>query len=95
MSILVDKNTRLLLQGAGRAGRLHAKNSAAYCCTNLVGAVHPGKGGTTILDDVPVFDTVAEAVSATGAQASAIYVPPPFAADAILEAVDAGIELVV
>jgi succinyl-CoA synthetase alpha subunit len=94
VSILVDKNTRLLLQGAGRAGRLHAKNSAAYCCTNLVGAVHPGKGGTTILDDVPVFDTVAEAVEAVQPTASMIFVPAFGAADAIMEAVAAGIPLV-
>ncbi len=94
MSILIDSNTRLLLQGAGRAGQLHAKNSKAYCNTNLVGAVHPGKGGTTILDDVPVFETVREAMEAVQPTASMIFVPAFGAADAIMEAVDAGVPLV-
>ncbi|RMG11727.1 MAG: succinate--CoA ligase subunit alpha [Planctomycetota bacterium] len=94
MSVLIDKNTRLLLQGAGRAGQLHAKNSRAYCDTQLVGAVHPGKGGQTILGDVPVFDTVAEAVEAVAPTASMIFVPALGAADAIMEAVAADIPLV-
>ncbi len=94
MSILVDKNTRLLLQGAGKAGVFHAERSRAYCDTNLVGAVHPGKGGTKILGDVPVFDTVAEAMAAVEPTASMIFVPALGAADAIMEAVDGGIPLV-
>ena len=93
MSILIDSKTRLLLQGAGRAGTFHAERSAAYCDTNLVGAVHPGKGGTTILDKVPVFDTVAEAMEKVEPTASMIFVPALGAADAIIEAVAAEVPL--
>jgi succinyl-CoA synthetase alpha subunit len=95
MSVLVDRNTRLLVQGiTGKTGQFHAQQSKAYG-TQVVAGVTPGKGGTTVLDDVPVFDTVADAVRRTGADASVIFVPPPFAADAILECVDAGLPLVV
>src|SRR3712207_4085403 len=94
MSILVNKNTRVITQGmTGETGTFHTQQAIAYG-TKMVGGVTPGKGGTTHLD-LPVFDTVAEAVERTGADASVIYVPPPFAADAILEAVDAGVPLVV
>ena len=95
MSILVDKNTRLLVQGiTGREGSFHAERCKAYG-TNLVAGVTPGKGGSTVLDDVPVFDTVEHAIAETGANVSLIFVPPPFAADAILESADAGIPLVI
>jgi succinyl-CoA synthetase alpha subunit len=95
MAILVDKNTRLLVQGiTGSAGAFHAKQCMAYG-TNVVAGVTPGKGGTFFEGTVPIFDTVEQAVKATGANASMIFVPPPFAADAIMEAVDAGIKLVV
>jgi len=94
VSILINKDTRVLLQGAGRAGQFHAERSRAYCDTNLVAAVHPGKGGTTILGDVPVFDTVAEAVKATEPTASMIFVPALGAADAIIEAVAGEVPLV-
>ena len=93
MSILIDKNTKVITQGLGATGLFHAQGAREYG-TQMVGGVTPGKGGTTI-DGFPVFDTVREAVHATGATASVIYVPPPFAADAIMEAVDAGIELAV
>ena len=94
MSILVDKNTRLICQGiTGKAGAFHAEQCKAYG-TNLVGGITPGRGGTTTLG-VPIFDTCAEAVAATGANATMIFVPPPFAADAIMEAADAGITVIV
>jgi succinyl-CoA synthetase alpha subunit len=94
MSIFVDKNTRLLVQGiTGREGTFHTEQMIAYG-TNVVGGVTPGKGGTTHLD-VPVFNTVSEGVRETGANASIIYVPAAFGADAILEAVGAGVPLVV
>ena len=94
MSILVDKNTRLIVQGfTGREGTFHAQQSIAYG-TTVVGGVVPGKGGTKHLD-LPVFDTVEQAVKATGANATVIFVPPPFAGDAIMEAADAGLPLVV
>tara|TARA_B100000745_G_C20142103_1_gene391577 strand:- start:472 stop:1347 length:876 start_codon:yes stop_codon:yes gene_type:complete len=94
MSILVDKNTRLLVQGiTGREGSYHAQRSAEYGA-NLVAGVTPGKGGQQFMDSVPVFDTVQNAVGKTGADASLIFVPPAFAADAIVEAVDAGIKVI-
>ncbi|HEX5473230.1 MAG TPA: succinate--CoA ligase subunit alpha [Vicinamibacterales bacterium] len=94
MAVLIDKHTRLLVQGlTGREGTFHAKQAAAYG-TTVVGGVTPGKGGTSH-EGWPVFDTVADAVAATGANASVIFVPPPAAADAILEAADAGLPLVV
>ena len=90
MAVLVDKNTRLIVQGlTGKEGTFHAKGCAEYG-TNVVGGVTPGKGGTTH-EGWPVFNTVADAVEQTGANATMIFVPPPFAADAILEAEDAGI----
>ncbi len=94
MSVLVDKSTRLIVQGlTGREGTFHAKACAAYG-TQVVGGVTPGKGGTTH-EGWPVFNTVAEAVKQTGANTSVIFVPPPFAADAIMEAADAGVALIV
>jgi len=94
MAVLVDKNTKVICQGfTGNQGTFHSEQAIAYG-TKMVGGVSPGKGGTEHLG-LPVFDTVDEAVSRTGANASVIYVPPPFAADAILEAIDAGIELAV
>ncbi len=94
MSILVGKQTKLICQGiSGSAGKFHSDKCAEYG-TNLVGGVVPGKGGSTVLDR-PVFNTVAEAMKKTGANASMVFVPPPYAADSILEAIDAGIELIV
>lgn len=94
MSILIDKNTKVLCQGfTGKQGTFHSEQALAYG-TQLVGGVTPGRGGATHLG-LPVFDTVQQAVKETGASATMIYVPPFFAADAILEAVDAGIELIV
>ena len=94
MSVLVNKNTKVICQGfTGAQGTFHSEQAIAYG-TKMVGGVTPGKGGTKHLD-LPVFDTVFDAVAKTGANASVIYVPPPFAADAILEAVDAKVRLVV
>lgn len=94
MSVLVNKNTKVICQGfTGSQGTFHSEQAIAYG-TNMVGGVTPGKGGTKHLD-LPVFDTVAAARAETGCNASVIYVPPPFAADAILEAIDAGIELII
>jgi succinyl-CoA synthetase alpha subunit len=94
MSVLVDKNTRVICQGfTGAQGTFHSEQAIAYG-TRMVGGVTPGKGGTTHLG-LPVFDTVKDAMASTGADASAVYVPPAFAADAILEAIDAGVQLVV
>ena len=95
MSILVDRDTRLLVQGiTGSAGSFHAGQMLSYG-TNVVAGVTPGRGQTTFQEQVPVFDTVHEAVASTGADASVIFVPPPYAADAILEAVDARVPLVI
>jgi succinyl-CoA synthetase alpha subunit len=95
MAVLVDKNTRLLCQGiTGGAGSFHSKMCKAYG-TNLVAGVTPGKGGQMFDGDVPIFNTVGEAVAETGADTTMIFVPPPFAADAIMEAADAGIKLIV
>jgi succinyl-CoA synthetase alpha subunit len=94
MSVLVDRNTRLIVQGfTGREGTFHTEQAIAYG-TKVVGGITPGKGGTEHLE-LPVFDTVEQAVKETGANASVIFVPPPFAADAIMEAADAGLALVV
>ncbi len=94
MAVLVDKNTKLIVQGiTGKEGTFHAKGCAEYG-TNVVGGVTPGKGGTAH-EGWPVFDTVAEAVEKTGANATVIFVPPPFAADAILEANEAGLPLII
>src|SRR5205085_1678135 len=99
MAILVDKSTKVICQGiTGSQGTFHTKQAKAYG-TAIVGGVTPGRGGSKHPDaelaGVPLFDTVAQAKAATGADATAIYVPPPFAADAILEAIDAGIALIV
>jgi succinyl-CoA synthetase alpha subunit len=94
VSILVNANTRVITQGmTGETGTFHTEQALAYG-TKMVGGVTPGKGGQTHIG-LPVFDTVAEAVAATGADASVIYVPPPFAADSILEAIDAEVPLIV
>jgi succinyl-CoA synthetase alpha subunit len=94
MSVLIDKSTRLIVQGlTGREGTFHARQAQAYG-TTVVGGVTPGKGGTTH-EGWPVFDTVRQAVEKTGANASVIFVPPPFAADAIMEGADAGLALIV
>jgi succinyl-CoA synthetase alpha subunit len=94
MAILINKNTKVICQGiTGREGTYHSEQAVAYG-TKMVGGVTPGKGGTTHID-LPVYDTVEEAVGMTGANASVIYVPPKFAADAILEAIDAQLELVI
>ena len=94
MAVLVDANTRVMTQGfTGAQGTFHSEQAIAYG-TKVVGGVTPGKGGSLHLD-LPVFDTVAQCVERTGASATAVYVPPPFAADAILEAIDAGLALIV
>src|SRR5262249_7771484 len=94
MAVLIDRNTRLIVQGlTGREGTFHAKQAAAYG-TQVVGGVTPGKGGTTH-EGWPVFNTVSDAVRETGANASVIFVPPPGAADAVMEATAAGVALVV
>lgn len=95
MSIFIDKSTRLIVQGiTGRDGSFHAKQMMEYG-TQVVGGVTPGKGGQMFEGTVPIFNTVAAAVAATGANTSVIYVPPMFAADAIMEAADAGVQLIV
>ena len=95
MSILVDEKTRLIVQGiTGREGQFHAEQCMKYG-TKVVGGVTPGKGGQAVLGKVPVFNTVRDAVKKTRANATMIFVPPPFAADAILEAADAGVELII
>src|SRR5688572_30170140 len=95
MSIFIDKKTRLLIQGiTGRDGSFHAKQMMEYG-TRVVGGVTPGKGGQKFEGTVPIFNTVSEAAKATGANATVIYVPPAFAADAIMEAADAGIPFIV
>src|SRR6185295_7748996 len=94
MSILINKSTKVICQGiTGREGTYHSEQAIAYG-TKMVGGVTPGKGGTAHID-MPVFDTVEEAVKKTGANASVIYVPPKFAADAILEGIDAKLDLVI
>src|SRR5947209_100467 len=95
MSILVNRETRVICQGiTGEAGAFHTKQCLEYG-TKMVGGVTPGKGGKRDANNLPIFDTVAQAVSATGASATMIFVPPPFAADAIMEAADAGVAVIV
>jgi succinyl-CoA synthetase alpha subunit len=95
VSIYIDKSSRVLIQGiTGRDGSFHARQMREYC-TNVVAGVTPGKGGQKFDGEVPIFDTVAEAVAQTRANVSVIYVPPPFAADAMMEAAAAGIDLIV
>src|SRR5580765_2537874 len=95
MSILVDGNTKVICQGiTGSAGAFHTKGCLEYG-TKMVGGVTPGKGGTKDANGLPIFDTVQHAVDQTGASATMIFVPPPFAADAIMEAADAGIKVIV
>lgn len=95
MSILIDKNTRILVQGiTGKHGSFHAEGCMAYG-SNIVAGVTPGKGGTKFMDKVPIFNSVAEAKEKTGAAVSMLFVPPAFAADAIAEAVDADLDLIV
>src|SRR5438876_5667164 len=95
MSVLVDKNTRLVVQGiTGSAGSFHTRQMMEYG-TNVVAGVTPGKGGTKFDDKVPVFNSCSDAVKATGANASVIFVPPAFALDAILEAADSGVNVIV
>jgi len=95
MSVLLDKNTKILVQGlTGSQGTLHAKACQAYCDTQIVGGVTPGKGGM-VHEGIPVFNDVAGAVAKTGADCSLIFVPPPFAADAILEAIESEVRLVI
>jgi len=96
MSILIDKDTKIIVQGlTGKTGSFHTGQALAYHGTQMVAGVTPGKGGSTWQDTLPVFDTVAEAKAATGANASVVYVPPAFAADSIAEAIAAEIELIV
>jgi succinyl-CoA synthetase alpha subunit len=94
MAILINKKTRVIVQGLGKAGSIHAESCLEYG-TNIVGGVAPGKGGQKIFDKVPLFDTVLEAKEAVHPDATIIFVPPPFAADAILEAEEAGIPLII
>jgi succinyl-CoA synthetase alpha subunit len=94
MAILINKKTKVIVQGLGKAGSFHAESCLEYG-TNIVGGVSPGKGGQTVLDRFPLFDTVLEAKLAVNPDATLIFVPPPFAADAILEAEEAGIGLIV
>src|SRR5258708_16267561 len=95
MSILVNQNTRVICQGiTGEAGAFHTKNCLEYG-TKMVGGVTPGKGGKKDANGLPIFNTVEQAVAGTGANATMIFVPPPFAADAIMEAADAGIAVIV
>jgi succinyl-CoA synthetase alpha subunit len=93
MSILIDKNTRVICQGLGKAGTFHAIQCREYG-TQMVGGITPGKGGT-VKEGFPIFNTVAESVAKTGANASMIFVPPPAAADAIMEAADAGVKVII
>src|ERR1700689_2989983 len=95
MSVLVNRDTKVICQGiTGAAGAFHTKGCLEYG-TKMVGGVTPGKGGTREANGLPVFDTVRQAVAGTGANATMIFVPPPFAADAIMEAADAGISVIV